>query len=277
MSKINVQMYSFFEGDQYDTKENLKAAAEMGYAGVELFGPNYEVPAEEMKTLLADLKLEPISLHAPSSAEVEEMIPYAETLGTKFIGIGMEQLLSDEAVHNFAKRLNELGEKCKAHGLTLTYHNHTEEFGPCGEERIIDVLMKETNPEYVSFELDAGWCAAAGYNPIEFVAEYSGRIKLLHIKESEKVMGIRKAVDFDKVKKDENGRPIFSKELIDAMMESKKINCVAGKGLVDWAKMQEAADTHGCQAYIVEREYSPEGTRLDVLTNDIKYYQSVMK
>ena len=49
---------------------------------------------------------------------------------------------------------------------------------------MIDVLMKETNPDYVSFELDAGWCAAAGFDPIELVQTYSGRVKLIHVKES---------------------------------------------------------------------------------------------
>ncbi len=49
---ICLQMYSFMDGTMNDTRENLKAAAEMGYDGVELFGMNLEVPAEEMKGLL---------------------------------------------------------------------------------------------------------------------------------------------------------------------------------------------------------------------------------
>lgn len=49
----------------------------------------------------------------------------------------------------------------------------------CGTNRVIDVLMRETDPEYVSFELDAGWCAAAESDPIAFVEQYSGRVKLI--------------------------------------------------------------------------------------------------
>lgn len=277
MTKINVQMYSFSAEDMNDSRENLKRAAEMGYAGVELFGPNYEIPAEEMKSLLQELNLELISLHAATSKEVEGLIPYAETAGSKFLGIGVERFPDEKSVHAFAEHLNELGEKCKTHGLTLTYHNHTDEFAPCGEERIIDVLMKETDPKNVSFELDAGWCAAAGYDPIELVEQYSGRVKLIHIKESDKVVGTKAPLDFESIPKDETGRPMFTEEQIAILMERNKINCVAGKGLVDWAKLQEAADQHGCQAYIVEREYTPEGTRLEVLAKDLKYYQSVMK
>ena len=46
MGKINLQMYSFMDGTMNDSRENLKLASEMGYDGVELFGPNFEIPAE---------------------------------------------------------------------------------------------------------------------------------------------------------------------------------------------------------------------------------------
>lgn len=36
-------------------------------------------------------------MHAPNSDLVEQFIPFANTLGMKFIGIGMETMLNDEA------------------------------------------------------------------------------------------------------------------------------------------------------------------------------------
>ena len=278
MAKINLQMYSFTDGTMDDSRENLKMAAQMGFDGVELFGPNFEIPVEEMKEILKENNLEPISLHAPMTDMVPDLIPYAAGLGMKFIGIGMQVMMNDDEVHAFAKRLNELGEECHKSGLMLTYHNHTPEFAPCGDERIIDVLIKETNPDYVSFEMDAGWVAAAGFDPLDMIAAYPGRIKLIHIKESDKVIGALPPMDFSKIPRDENGAPIFSDELRKEMEEQKKINCPAGKGLVDWAKLQKAADADGCQAYIVEREYTPAPykTRLEVLQADVEYYKSVM-
>ena len=62
MGKINLQMYSFMDGTMNDSRENLKLASEMGYDGVELFGPNLEIPAEELKALLEKLHLEPVSM-----------------------------------------------------------------------------------------------------------------------------------------------------------------------------------------------------------------------
>lgn len=331
MGKVNLQMYSFMDGTMNDSRENFRRAAEMGYDGVELFGPDFEIPAEELKALLEELKLEPVSLHAPKTEMVEGLIPFANALGMQFIGIGMEVLKDEESVHSFAKTLNRIGKACAEKGLMLTYHNHTQEFADCGRigsvpgaagaaeeqqaagkpcgdvqpenrhaageacvsvqpenrhaaetaldssrrtDRVIDVLMRETEPEYVSFELDAGWCAAAGFDPIVFVEQYSGRVKLIHIKESSRVVGPQPPMDFSTLPRDENGAPIFSDELKKTMEELDRINCRAGEGLVDWKALKEAADQNGCQAYIVEREYSVSGNRLNDLKADLKYYRT---
>ncbi len=280
MTAINIQMYSFNEGwdKPYDNEANFKAAAEMGYDGVELFGPNLKMDPAELKGLLKDLNLNALSLHAPSSKEVEDFISLAKTLEMKFIGIGMETLHNDDEVHAFAERLNKLGAICKKEGLTLTYHNHTQEFAPCGSTTIFDTLMAETNPEDVAFELDAGWAAAAGENPIDLIKKYSGRIQLIHLKESDLVIGPQPPMDFSEFPKDEKGAPVIPKEILANMDRNKRLNCAAGKGLVDWAALRTVADANGCVGYTVERETTPDGyeSRQAVLKADIEYYKSIM-
>ena len=272
---ICLQMYSFMDGNHNDTRENLRMASEMGYDGVELFGMNLEVPAEEMKELLAQHHLTAVSMHL-NADQILTYLPYAATLGMKFIGIAMQTMMNEEEVHAFAKRLNELGEACSREGIKLTYHNHTQEFGSYGDKRIIDILMDETNPEYVGFELDAGWCAAAGADPIAFVQEKSGRICLIHIKESSEAIGPQPFQDWGSFEKDEYGRTIFPPEVRAEMDRQKKINCAAGEGLVDWKALKKAADAQGCAAYIVEREYSYAGTRPECLKADIDRYRELL-
>lgn len=272
---ICLQMYSFMDGNHNDTRENLKMASEMGYDGVELFGMNLEVPAEEMKELLAQYHLTAVSMHLGAD-QILTYLPYAATLGMKFIGIAMQTMMNEEEVHAFAKRLNELGEACSREGMKLTYHNHTQEFGSYGDKRIIDILMDETNPEYVGFELDAGWCAAAGTDPIAFVQEKSGRICLIHIKESSEAIGPQPFQDWGSFEKDEYGRTIFPPEVRAEMDRQKKINCAAGVGLVDWKALKKVADAQGCAAYIVEREYSYAGTRPECLKADIDRYRELL-
>ena len=274
MGKINIQMYSFIDGEHNDSRENLRSAAAMGYDGVELFGPDFEIPAEEMKSLTRELGLEIVSMHVPTKKQIVEMIPYAKALGCRNVGLGMEMMLTDADVHRFAKELNEYGKACREQGCIMIYHNHTQEFGPCEGRRVIDVLMEETDPECVGFELDAGWCAAAGFDPVEFVKEYSGRVKLIHVKESSEVIGPLPPIDFKDVEF-VDGMPVFDKSIQEMLDHARAINCPACEGIVDWAKLKEAADREGCEAYIVEREFS-KGDRIEQLREDLRRYREVL-
>ena len=110
--------------------------------------------------------------------------------------------------------------------------------------------MTKHHRKMSSIELDAGWCAAAGFSPVEFVKKHSGRVKLIHIKESSRVIGTDKPGE-----------------------DTKEINCPAGLGLVDWKVLKDAADVNGCEAYIVEREHSYEGTRTQCLKAGLRLLQ----
>lgn len=275
MDKIYLQMYSFGEFDPTKTEETLKTASEMGFAGVELFGPNFATEPATMKQYLDKYGLEAISLHADTD-KIISMIPYAKALGLKFIGIGMAYLPDETAVLNYAAQLNDIGKQCREHGLTLTYHNHTQEFKKYGDKNVLELLLENTDPEYLSLEVDAGWVAAAGESPLDFIEKYGDRVKLIHIKESGSVVGVLSQWNPAEMILDENGHPTFNEEQKAEMERSQKINCPAGQGLVDWKALTDLADTKGCQAYIVEREYSYEGERIDCLKADIRYYKSVL-
>ena len=273
MGKINIQMYSFFDGKHNDSRENLRTAAELGYDGVELFTPDFGIPADEMKSLTEELGLAVVSMHAPAKGDIVGLIPYAKALGCHNIGLSMETMMTEADVHRWAGEMNEIGKVLKAEGCRMIYHNHTQEFAPCGDARIIDVLIRETDPEGVGFELDAGWCAAAGFDPVEVVSEYDGRIKLIHIKESSEVIGPLPPIDITKAEI-VDGRPVFSPEVQAMLDHARAINCPACEGLVDWAGLKAAADAAGCEAYIVEREFS-KGDRVEQLREDLMRYRNI--
>jgi len=83
-----------------------------------------------------------------------------------------------------AAKMNEVGKKAKAAGLQYAYHNHNFEFEkmPDGSPGY-DILLKETDPELVKFEVDCGWMKVAGYDPVAYMKNYPGRIRMLHIKD----------------------------------------------------------------------------------------------
>jgi sugar phosphate isomerase/epimerase len=273
MDKIYVQMYSFASFSPDENEKNFADAAKLGFYGVELFGPNFAMTPQQLAETLKKYGLEAVSLHA-STDRIEEMIPFAETLGMRFMGIGMHYIPDGTAAVLFAERLNQIGEVCAQHGIMLTYHNHTQEFLECDGKTILDIIAENTNPAYIGLELDAGWCAAAGVDPIAFVKKHAGRIKLIHLKESREVIGVQPPMNPAEMQLDEQGRPKFTEKQLNEMEYMKSINCPAGEGIVDWTKLKVAADAQGCEAYIVERELTYANERLDCLKADIEYYKN---
>ena len=67
----------------------------------------------------------------------------------------------------------------------------------------------------------------------------------------------------------------MTEEVKEQLSRLDRINCRACAGLVDWARLADAADANGCEAYIVEREYS-DGDRIEALTDDIRKYREVL-
>ena len=276
MDKVYLQMFSFGEFDPALTREQICAAADLGYSGVELFATNFQMPVDEMKALLSEKNLEVISLHTNAN-QVESMIPYAKALGMKYLGIGMHYIPDHKSALDFAALLNELGKKCRAEGLTLAYHNHTQEFNLFDGEKVMDTLMDHTDPSCVAFELDAGWCSAAGEDTVAFINSHAGRIRLLHVKETNKVIGPEKPADPAQMKFDEKGAPILTKEMIEANTRKMEMDCPTGQGINDWNAIKAAADAQGCEYYIVEREYTYKGTRIDCLREDLEYLRTFVK
>jgi sugar phosphate isomerase/epimerase len=82
-----------------------------------------------------------------------------------------------------AEQFNRLGERVHAAGMKFAYHNHTPEFRSENGVLFYDELMRQTDPAKVAMELDCGWAAAAGQNPVELLNRYPTRILMLHIKD----------------------------------------------------------------------------------------------
>lgn len=82
-----------------------------------------------------------------------------------------------------AAALNEKAAALKPLGIKIGYHNHNIEFAPVGKTTGWDILWKETEPDLVHFEVDVGWVATAGLDPVAFLKRCTGRARLLHVKD----------------------------------------------------------------------------------------------
>lgn len=122
----------------------------------------------------------------------DKVIAEAKTLGAEFVRIGsiphpgaFNDLKAD-AVKQAAIDFNIFGKKLYDNGLTFCYHNHGPEFKPATElgesGMFFDYLMKNTNPKYVSYEMDVMWVYWPGQDPIHWLQKYPNRFRLMHVK-----------------------------------------------------------------------------------------------
>ena len=82
-----------------------------------------------------------------------------------------------------AALLNEKAHVLKPLGIKVGYHNHNLEFAPIGTTNGWDILWQETQADLVHFEVDIGWVATAGHDPVDFLRGTQGRVKLMHVKD----------------------------------------------------------------------------------------------
>jgi sugar phosphate isomerase/epimerase len=118
---------------------------------------------------------------------IDSVIYTAKALGAKYImcawiphdksGFTLEN--AKKAVEDF----NKAGKILKENGITFCYHAHGYEFQPYENGTLLDYIFKNTNPEYVSFEMDIFWIQFGGGDPVGLLKKYGNRWKLIHLKD----------------------------------------------------------------------------------------------
>ena len=267
MDKVYIQTYSVREMLEKDFAKSIETIAKIGYAGVELAGQYGGLSAAELKKLLDDNGLECISAHI-GLEQAESYIDYIAELGAKYIICPSARIADYDAALKVAEGLNKVGEACAKAGMKYGFHNHTSEFRMAGDKYIEEVLIENTDPSKVIFQLDVGWCTTAGVNAAEFIKKHAGRFELIHAKEAGKVVGTDEPIDWSKIKFGPDKRPIFTDEMKAAMAERMRMNVPTGKGLIDWSEIKAVADAQGAKAYIVEREWDYAGDIFQCVKDD---------
>ena len=190
---IGLQLYSVRELLPKDFDGTLKAVHDAGYTEVEAAG-YYDRTAADFRHAMDQAGLRCISTHhplAPLRAHLDEFIEYGHNLGLDYIVCpspmhrdpNAKGPLTLDDWHFTADELNRIGQKVKAAGMSFGYHNHTPEFGTEAGVTFYDELLRLTDPKLVFFEMDCGWVAAAGRNPIDYLSKFPERFPLLHVKD----------------------------------------------------------------------------------------------
>lgn len=138
--------------------------------------------------LIEESGLSVISLHCyldAIEADPETVAKEAQCFGTDTVVITAmyKYDYSDlNEVKDLAKRLNEAGKSLSKYGIRLLYHNHNVELQKVTEDKTAyDIIIEETDPEYVNFEFDSYWMTDGGANVPALMEKLGTRLKLWHI------------------------------------------------------------------------------------------------
>jgi sugar phosphate isomerase/epimerase len=116
--------------------------------------------------------------------DFKKMVDDAKALDCDMMRIGampMDARFSLQAAIDFAKQADEYACQLAEHGIDLYYHNHHFEFARHGGKFLMDIIKENTTR--LGFELDIHWIHRGGVDPIKFINQYAGRIRLLHLKD----------------------------------------------------------------------------------------------
>ena len=190
---IGLQLYSVRELLPKDFDGTLRKLSAVGYTQVEAAG-YYNRTAAEFRHAMDQAGLHCTSTHHAMGQlrpHLDEYIEYAHNLGLDYIVCPSPVRRDPQAKGPLnlddwrwvAGELNRIGEKVKAAGMIFGYHNHGPEFGSEGGVAFYDELLRLTDPKLVVFEMDCGWVASAGRNPVDYLSKTPERFPLLHVKD----------------------------------------------------------------------------------------------
>ena len=252
---LGVQLYTVGEVARTDLEGTFRRLAGIGFRSVELAGFHGHDPSGLRAAAdRAGLRLDSIHLPARGAGgdpgvdgDIPRLAATLRPLGITDVVVPMidpparlsaaaeapfgERLLAALAADDwrrFAAFLNQRGELLAREGLKLGFHNHNTEFAPLGATSGWEILVAHTDPRLVSFELDVGWVAAAGRDPVQLLVRHADRVRQLHLKDILPSTKPNYALRQDPTE--------------------------VGSGVVDWRRLLPAARAAGVRGYYVEQE-----------------------
>jgi sugar phosphate isomerase/epimerase len=279
---VGIQLYTLGDLMTKDPDGTLKEVAEIGYETVELAGYLGKTPAQlrasfdaaglkctsahiglakgtpQEPKLLDDLGRVAADAHVFGATHVicPAMIKPDDISITPQANEGFRiisriaQAMTEDHWKRMAGQFNDIGRKLKVEGISFGYHNHNMEFVRIGDRTGFDILIAETDPALVTFELDIGWAAAGGNDPVEMFNRNPGRYGLAHVKDV--------------------------KASTVANIEVKMDPTEVGSGRLDWKTILPAAYKAGVRKFFVEQEPPFAFPRLESAAKGFNYLKTLV-
>jgi sugar phosphate isomerase/epimerase len=195
---LGLQLESFKIRLAADVTSGLDIVKADGFTIIETAG-TYKMTPEQFRMELDVHGLKAVSSHfsyESLASDLPRVIATARTLGSTNIvvpGIPHKGVFDAAAASKAAADFNTWGKALGAAGMRLLYHPHGAEFEPLpGGGTGFDVLMAQTDPKVVFFEMDVFWIVYAGQDPVALLAKYPERWRMFHLKDLKK--GVRTGI-----------------------------------------------------------------------------------
>jgi sugar phosphate isomerase/epimerase len=171
-----------------DVPGTLRAIAGIGYKEVEFAGYGDHSP-QQVRGLLDDLELKSPSSHVNAVTirnNPLSLIEMATAIGNDYLTVAWLDPKDRQSLDDYkrwAETFNHAGEVCRENGIRLAYHNHDFELLSIDGQLPFDILLSETDPALVDFELDMFWVRKAGQDIVNILNRAPGRFTMAHIKD----------------------------------------------------------------------------------------------
>lgn len=221
---LGVQAYTFRHAFPKDVAATLDTIKMMGFTEIE--GGGGRMSPGEFRKLCEERGISIPSTGAGYEQLVKDpqaVADRAKALGAKFVMTAWiphkTGAFNFENAKKAVEDFNTVGKVLRDNGITFCYHVHGYEFWPHEKGTLLDYIIQNTNPQYVSFEMDIMWTHFGGGDPVALLKKYPGRWKLMHLKDLRK--GTPK--DMTGLTPDENDVPLGTGELdIPAILKAAK-------------------------------------------------------
>ncbi|MFD7446368.1 sugar phosphate isomerase/epimerase family protein [Streptomyces sp. NPDC059909] len=223
---LGMHLYTMRTSLAQDFGGTLARLAEIGYATVGVSGRHGNSAAAIRRTL-DETRLKAVLEHVAYTTVNGSGLPQAlediHTLGARWIVVPSlpGEMHTPAGFREAARAFNTAGQAARDAGLgPLLFHNHGSDHAVVEGENLYEILLNETDPELVRFELDVYWAAKGGADPRTLFVRHPRRFPALHVKDMAPDGGFADV----------------------------------GSGLLDFATMFETASSGGVRQWLVEHD-----------------------
>ncbi len=260
-----VQLYCVRDDMKADPLGSLTQLAKMGYTHVEhanyVDHKFYGWTAAEFKKVLDDLGLKMPSGHTVLGKNHwdettgdftdawKKTVDDAAYMGQQYVvSPWLDQSMREtyDDLKRYMEVFNKCGELCKKSGMRFGYHNHDFEFSATlNDEKVFDLIMKNTDADKVVMQLDMGNMYIAGALAKDVLGQYPGRYDNIHVKDMIKTEG---------------GEGYES--------------TILGQGLVGSREVTDMARSMGTTLFVIEQESYQGKTPMECMEENLKIMKS---